>query len=140
MCFRRETISVTTIYAAKSSTVYTRKKQCKLRHFRDSEKRLPCGIRTGDLRRRSRKNFRFFQKTGANLHPCLAITPIEGNDCAEIFRDFFRLLRTLSCFFSDIRGGESSHVNHPWDSGKVTGIEKKKIFQKTGAIFRLAWQ
>ena len=27
------------------------KNHCKLRHFRDSEKRLPCGIRTGDLRR-----------------------------------------------------------------------------------------
>ena len=53
------------------------KSHCELRHFRDSEKRLPCGIRTGDLRRPVRKKSRFFQKSGANLHPCLAITPIE---------------------------------------------------------------
>ena len=56
--------------------------RCKVRHFRDSEKRLPCGIRTVALRHRSRKNSRFFQKTGANLPPCLAITPIERNGIA----------------------------------------------------------
>ena len=78
--------------------------RCKVRHFRDSEKRLPCGIRTVALRRRSRKKFRSFQKKGANLPPCLAITPIEG----RVSKIFFDQGWNISLFFAYVRDGREA--------------------------------
>ena len=83
------------LFRSKHLNKFSPQNLCRLRHFRESE-RLPCGIRTRDLRRRSRKKFRFFQKTGANLHPCLAVTPIEW-DCCQVFIFFLR----KSLFFFD---------------------------------------
>ena len=128
------------LFRSKHLNKFSPQNLCRLRHFRDSEKRLPCGIRTGDLRRRSGKNSRFFQKSGANLHPCLAITPIEGAGC-QLFFIFFEKKSVFLWSFA-----EKTWIKGMRDCGAIIGgwrcraparmVDPEKIlffFQKTGA-------
>ena len=80
-----------------SETAYSSLSIVRITNYAENGKKSAaraCGIRTGDLRHRSRKKSRFFQKSGANLHPCLAITPIEGSGC----RLFFIFFEKMSVF------------------------------------------
>ena len=116
------------------------KSQCKLRHFRDSEKRLPYGIRTGDLRHRSRKKIPIFSKIRGQFAPLPGDNPDRGNGSAWIFfGKIFRFPRTLSRTFSDIRGGEFQ----PCLSSGICGLcrwgsEKNGFFfKKQGPFFNM---
>lgn len=81
VCFRREAVSVTTVYAVKSSTASARKVSVNS----DTSETLKNGCHVGfepeTSDGQSGKKSRFFQKSGANLHPCLAVTPIERYRC-----------------------------------------------------------
>ena len=85
MCSRREALSATTIYALKSSTVSARKI---ILNSDTSETLKNCchvGFEPETSDAGLEKIPDFFKKSGANLHPWVAITPIEGNDIACFF-------------------------------------------------------
>lgn len=107
---------------------------CKVRHFRDSEKRLPCGIRTVALRRRSGKNFRFFQKNKGQFDTLPGNNP-DRDICRQrrffiIFPTKFRFLLSTCRKKLNIRDRGFCLQGFP-----KSGERKKNcvFFQKTGA-------
>jgi len=84
VCFQKKAFSVATIYAVKSSTASTAKNIIDS----DTSETLKNGCRVGFEPKTSDanpKNFCFFQKTGANLVPWVAITPVKGKDITGVF-------------------------------------------------------
>ena len=93
VCSGRADVSVATIYAVNSSIASAPQKQCKLRHFRDSEKTAAMRASNRRPQTPNQRKIPIFSRIRGLFAPLPGDNPDRGNGSAWIFSEEFSVWR-----------------------------------------------